>query len=162
MNLRVPPRFGPPWMATYSAVMARLDEPLPLGYSAAGEVVRVGSGLEGGFRPGETVAMAGAELLERLNQAAQAGQLRNRGGDAVGHDQKGRETRCRFFGPLPNSRWAGGAGFGASCQFQAKGAHNRPITSSRVTPSARAAKFRAMRWRRTGFANASTSSTDGA
>jgi predicted dehydrogenase/threonine dehydrogenase-like Zn-dependent dehydrogenase len=46
--------------ATYSAVMARLDEPLPLGYSAAGEVVRVGSGLEGIFRPGETVAMAGA------------------------------------------------------------------------------------------------------
>ena len=46
--------------ATYSAVMARLDEPLPLGYSAAGEVVRVGSGLEGIFRPGDHVAMAGA------------------------------------------------------------------------------------------------------
>lgn len=32
----------------------------------------------------QPVAIAGAELLERLNQAAQAGQLRNRGGDAVG------------------------------------------------------------------------------
>jgi predicted dehydrogenase/threonine dehydrogenase-like Zn-dependent dehydrogenase len=46
--------------ATFAAVMARLDEPLPLGYSAAGEVVRVGSGLEGQFRPGDRVAIAGA------------------------------------------------------------------------------------------------------
>ena len=33
--------------ATWDAVRARLDEPLPLGYSAAGEVVSVGAGLEG-------------------------------------------------------------------------------------------------------------------
>jgi len=46
--------------ATFQAVMARLDEPLPLGYSAAGEVVAVGVGLEGKFRVGERVAMAGA------------------------------------------------------------------------------------------------------
>lgn len=48
--------------ATMRAVMARLDEPLPLGYSAVGEVVEVGAGLEGRFRPGQRVAIAGAGL----------------------------------------------------------------------------------------------------
>lgn len=43
-------------------VLARLDEPLPLGYSAAGEVVAVGAGLEGAFRVGDRVAVAGAGL----------------------------------------------------------------------------------------------------
>jgi predicted dehydrogenase/threonine dehydrogenase-like Zn-dependent dehydrogenase len=47
-------------LATLEAVRARLDEPLPLGYSAAGKVVAVGSGLEGQFRPGDRVAIAGA------------------------------------------------------------------------------------------------------
>ena len=49
-------------MSTWKAVMARLDEPLPLGYSAAGEVIAVGAGLEGEFRVGEHVAMAGAGI----------------------------------------------------------------------------------------------------
>lgn len=49
-------------VSTFKAVMARLDEPLPLGYSAAGEVVTVGRGLEGAFRVGQRVAMAGAGL----------------------------------------------------------------------------------------------------
>ena len=48
--------------ATFRAVLARLDEPLPLGYSAAGEIVAVGGGLEGAFRVGERVAIAGAGL----------------------------------------------------------------------------------------------------
>ena len=48
--------------ATMRAVLARLDEPLPLGYSAAGAVVAVGEGLEGAFRIGERVAMAGAGI----------------------------------------------------------------------------------------------------
>lgn len=48
--------------ATFRAVMARLDEPLPLGYSAAGRVVAVGAGLEGRFQIGQRVAMAGAGL----------------------------------------------------------------------------------------------------
>ncbi|MGJ3261539.1 MAG: bi-domain-containing oxidoreductase [Rhodospirillales bacterium] len=47
---------------TWKAVMARLDEPLPLGYSAAGEVVAVGAGLEGEFAVGDRVAMAGAGI----------------------------------------------------------------------------------------------------
>ena len=46
--------------ATFQTVMARLDEPLPLGYSAAGLVRAVGAGLEGDFRVGERVAVAGA------------------------------------------------------------------------------------------------------
>ena len=46
--------------ATFETVMARLYEPLPLGYSAAGIVKAVGPGLEGSFRVGERVAMAGA------------------------------------------------------------------------------------------------------
>lgn len=45
---------------TVRAVLARLDEPLPLGYSAAGRVRAVGDGLEGRFRVGERVAVAGA------------------------------------------------------------------------------------------------------
>lgn len=49
-------------MSTFRAVMARLDEPLPLGYSAAGEVVAVGRGLEGAFHVGQRVAVAGAGL----------------------------------------------------------------------------------------------------
>jgi predicted dehydrogenase/threonine dehydrogenase-like Zn-dependent dehydrogenase len=48
--------------ATIRAVLARLDEPLPLGYSAAGDVVAVGDGLEGCFRVGQRVAIAGAGL----------------------------------------------------------------------------------------------------
>ena len=48
--------------ATMRAVMARLDEPLPLGYSAVGDVVEVGAGLEGKFRVGQRVAIAGAGL----------------------------------------------------------------------------------------------------
>ncbi|MGE5505908.1 MAG: bi-domain-containing oxidoreductase [Actinomycetota bacterium] len=49
-------------VATFKAVMARLDEPLPLGYSAAAEVVAVGAGLEGAFAVGQRVAVAGAGL----------------------------------------------------------------------------------------------------
>lgn len=48
--------------ATIRTVLARLDEPLPLGYSSAGVVEAVGSGLEGAFRVGQRVACAGAGL----------------------------------------------------------------------------------------------------
>ncbi len=48
--------------ATFRSVMARLDEPLPLGYSAAGDVIAIGEGLEGVFRVGQRVAVAGAGL----------------------------------------------------------------------------------------------------
>ena len=48
--------------AALRAAFARLDEPLPLGYSAAGVVEAVGAGLEGKFRVGQRVAIAGAGL----------------------------------------------------------------------------------------------------
>ena len=56
--------------ATMRAVMARLDEPLPLGYSAVGEVVEVGAGLEGKFRVGQRVAIAGAGLANHSEMNA--------------------------------------------------------------------------------------------
>lgn len=48
--------------ATLRAVMARLDAPLPLGYSAVGVVIAVGAGLEGAWRVGDRVACAGAGI----------------------------------------------------------------------------------------------------
>lgn len=47
-------------MATLNSVLSRLDEPLPLGYSAAGTVVAVGKALSGQYRKGDRVVMAGA------------------------------------------------------------------------------------------------------
>ncbi len=49
-------------LATLRTIMTRLDEPLPLGYSAAGVVAGVGRGLEERFRVGQRVAMAGAGI----------------------------------------------------------------------------------------------------
>lgn len=46
--------------ATLSSVFSKLEEPLPLGYSAAGEIIAVGENLKGQFQIGERVAMAGA------------------------------------------------------------------------------------------------------
>jgi 2-desacetyl-2-hydroxyethyl bacteriochlorophyllide A dehydrogenase len=45
-----------------SAAFGKLEEPLPLGYSAAGEVVQVGSSLTAQFKVGDRVAVAGAGL----------------------------------------------------------------------------------------------------
>ena len=53
--------------ATFQAVMARLDEPLPLGYSACGDVVALGEGTEGLFRVGQRVAIAGAGLANHAD-----------------------------------------------------------------------------------------------
>lgn len=56
--------------ATIHAVLSRLDEPLPLGYSAAGTVVEVGGGLEGVFRVGDRVAIAGAGIANHAEFSA--------------------------------------------------------------------------------------------
>lgn len=45
-------------ISTYRAAMQRLDEPLPLGYSSAGEVIEVGQGVEE-FCKGDLVACGG-------------------------------------------------------------------------------------------------------
>ncbi|HER27678.1 MAG TPA: theronine dehydrogenase, partial [Rhodospirillales bacterium] len=61
--------------ATFRSVMARLDEPLPLGYSAAGEIVALGEGLEGLFRVGQRVAMAGSGLANHAELNVVPGNL---------------------------------------------------------------------------------------
>ena len=48
--------------ATIRAVLSRLDEPLPLGYSCCATVLEVGGGVEGCFYAGQRVAVAGAGL----------------------------------------------------------------------------------------------------
>lgn len=53
--------------ATMQSVRARLDEPLPLGYSATAEVVAVGAGLEGVFSVGQRVAVAGAGVANHAD-----------------------------------------------------------------------------------------------
>ena len=43
---------------SFNAVVSRLDSPIPLGYSSAGVVIKVGEGVDE-FRPGDPVACAG-------------------------------------------------------------------------------------------------------
>lgn len=47
------------FFSVYKEALNRLDEPIPLGYSAAGIVRGVGAGVNG-FKPGDRVAVAGA------------------------------------------------------------------------------------------------------
>jgi len=49
-------------VSTASAVFSQLEQPLPLGYSAAGEVIAVGAGMEDTYKVGDQVAMAGAGI----------------------------------------------------------------------------------------------------
>lgn len=73
--------------ATIKAVMARLDEPLPLGYSAAGIVEEVGAGLESRFRPGQKVAMCGAGIANHAEFDLVPGNLAAPVPDSVPFDQ---------------------------------------------------------------------------
>lgn len=62
-------------LATLGAVRARLDQPLPLGYSASGVVLEVGSGLEGRFQVGDRVAIAGAGVANHAEYNVAPGNL---------------------------------------------------------------------------------------
>jgi predicted dehydrogenase/threonine dehydrogenase-like Zn-dependent dehydrogenase len=53
--------------ATMRAVLARLDEPLPLGYSACGDVLALGTGTEGRFHVGQRLSIAGAGLANHAD-----------------------------------------------------------------------------------------------
>ena len=75
-------------------VMTRLDEPLPLGYSAAGVVVEVGAGLEGRYRPGQRVAVAGAGLANHAEMNAVPGNLAAPVPDGVAHEEACYATLC--------------------------------------------------------------------
>jgi predicted dehydrogenase/threonine dehydrogenase-like Zn-dependent dehydrogenase len=55
--------------ATLQSVVARLNEPAPLGYSAAGVVKAVGGGLEGRFHVGDRVAIAGAGVANHAEES---------------------------------------------------------------------------------------------
>src|SRR5262245_43526501 len=100
--------------------------------------------------------MIAAELPEGIalaDPAAAVDALGDRERDLLGGHLQGRQRRGQMLGALPQ----GGGG-----DHQASGAHRRSMTSSSVTPSARAAKLSAMRWRSTGWARARTSSMEGA
>ncbi len=73
--------------ATLKAVMARLDEPLPLGYSAAGIVEEVGAGLESRFQVGQKVAMCGAGIANHAEFDLVPGNLAASVPDSVPFDQ---------------------------------------------------------------------------
>ncbi|MFG3598286.1 Gfo/Idh/MocA family oxidoreductase [Bradyrhizobium sp. RDI18] len=62
-------------LATLDAVRARLDQPLPLGYSASGVVLEVGPGLEGRFQVGDRVAIAGAGVANHAEYNVAPGNL---------------------------------------------------------------------------------------
>jgi threonine dehydrogenase-like Zn-dependent dehydrogenase len=62
-------------LATLDTVRARLDLPLPLGYSASGVVLEVGSGLEGRFQVGDRVAIAGAGIANHAEYNVAPGNL---------------------------------------------------------------------------------------
>ena len=79
---------------TARVVKARLDEPLPLGYSAAGDVIEVGDGLEGRFRRGQRVALAGAGLANHAEMNVVPGNLVAPVPDEVAEDEACYATLC--------------------------------------------------------------------
>ena len=79
---------------TARTVMARLDEPLPLGYSAAGVVAEAGAGLEGRYRPGQRVAVAGAGFASHAEWNAVPGNLAAPVPDGVPDEEASYATLC--------------------------------------------------------------------
>src|SRR5262249_50056652 len=93
------------------------------------------------------------EGLTLADTAATVHALRHGRGDSLGRDQQRRQRRGKLLRPMLQR---GGLG------HQRNGATSRSMICVMVTPSARAAKLSAMRWRNTGAASATTSSMEGA
>jgi len=74
-------------LATLDTVRARLDQPLPLGYSASGVVLEVGSGLEGRFQVGDRVAIAGAGIANHAEYNVAPGNLAASVPEDVSHSE---------------------------------------------------------------------------
>jgi predicted dehydrogenase/threonine dehydrogenase-like Zn-dependent dehydrogenase len=72
--------------ATWQSINARLDDPLPLGYAAAGEVLAVGAGLEGRFCVGDRVAIGGAGAANHADVDLVPGNLAVKMPDEVPYD----------------------------------------------------------------------------
>ncbi|HJN23963.1 MAG TPA: bi-domain-containing oxidoreductase [Rhodospirillales bacterium] len=73
--------------ATMRTVLARLDEPLPLGYSAAGRVAAIGQGLESAYSVGQRVAVAGAGLANHAELNVVPGSLAATVADSVSDEK---------------------------------------------------------------------------
>ncbi len=73
--------------SAWQSVNARLNDPLPLGYSAAGEVLEVGEGLEGRFRPGDRVVIAGAGVANHAEIDLVPGNLAVKIPEGLGYDE---------------------------------------------------------------------------
>ena len=84
----------------------------------------------------------------------------DRGGQPFGRDQQRRQRRRPAPRPVRARHWRAASGIGRVSR-QRMLRHSRSITSAIVVPSARAEKLSAMRWRSTGWASATTSSTRG-
>lgn len=72
---------------TARSVFSRLEEPLPLGYSASGEVIAVGEGLTHLYKEGDRVAVAGAGIANHAEINAVPKNLIAKIPDNVPYDQ---------------------------------------------------------------------------
>ena len=127
--------------ATWDAVRARLDEPLPLGYSAAGEVVAVGAGLEGAFprrptgRRGRRRSRQSRRTQRGAAQSRRPGaRRRHRRGGLLRHPRRHLHARDAQLGDWPGRR---GGGAGGRTGRPVGGPPPRPFRGSRGGPRLR-------------------------
>src|SRR5207237_10588226 len=72
-------------LATGRAVLNRLDQPVPLGYSCAGRVIAVGEGIVG-IAVGDRIACAGAKVANHAEVHLLPEKLRTKRPDGVRDD----------------------------------------------------------------------------
>jgi 2-desacetyl-2-hydroxyethyl bacteriochlorophyllide A dehydrogenase len=81
-------------MAALQSAFGKLDEPLPLGYSAAGDVMEVGAHLTREFKVGARVAIAGAGLANHAEYCAVPRNLVVKIPDSVPYQEACYATLC--------------------------------------------------------------------